>query len=324
MRPRIHNFQSVLAEEIEAFIAHKRALRRRYVNESKTLQLLDRYLVEQKVNNISAICPEMIAAFLDSRPHTQPRSYNHLRGVVSRLFDWLVVHEKLMQSPVRIGPRRTTAQRPPFLFESSQIRRLLDIAVHLPDNSRARQRGDIYAMIFALLYGLGLRVGEVSRLCRKDVDLDRELLVIRLTKFSKSRLVPFGPRMAQRLNVYLDRCEQHRGKLNPDSAVFSFTKGNPVHPGTISQTFHQLLPQLNLDIPPGVRAPCAHSLRHSFAVNTLLRWYRTGLDPATRLIHLSTFLGHVDPTSTTVYLTITADLIREASHRFERFAPSTL
>ena len=107
MRPRIHNFQSVLAEEIEAFIAHKRALRRRYVNESKTLQLLDRYLVEQKVNNISAICPEMIAAFLDSRPRTQPRSYNHLRGVVSRLFDWLVVHEKLMQSPVRIGPRRT-------------------------------------------------------------------------------------------------------------------------------------------------------------------------------------------------------------------------
>jgi hypothetical protein len=52
----------------------------------------------------------------------------------------------------------------------------------------------------------------------------------------------------------------------------------------------------------------------------LLRWYRDGADPAARLLHLSTFLGHVDPASTAVYLTITADLLRAASTRFERFA----
>jgi integrase len=63
-----------------------------------------------------------------------------------------------------------------------------------------------------------------------------------------------------------------------------------------------------------------HSLRHSFAVGRLLRWYREGLDPAARLHQLSTFMGHVDPGSTQVYLTITPALLDEANRRFEAFA----
>ncbi len=67
-------------------------------------------------------------------------------------------------------------------------------------------------------------------------------------------------------------------------------------------------------------APRLHSLRHSFAVGCLLRWYRQGLDPAARLHQLSTFMGHVDPVSTAVYLTITPTLLHEANRRFEAFA----
>ena len=65
-----------------------------------------------------------------------------------------------------------------------------------------------------------------------------------------------------------------------------------------------------------------HDLRHAFAVGTLLRWYRQGIDPNRRLIHLSTFLGHVDPNSTAVYLTITDELLTEADRRFRAFAPT--
>jgi integrase len=65
-----------------------------------------------------------------------------------------------------------------------------------------------------------------------------------------------------------------------------------------------------------------HGLRHSFAVRTLLNWYRQGIEPATRLNHLSTFLGHVNPTSTAVYLTITSELFEQANQRFEKFAPA--
>ena len=70
----------------------------------------------------------------------------------------------------------------------------------------------------------------------------------------------------------------------------------------------------------GVAPPRLHCLRHSFAVDTLLRWYRSGVDPAARLNHLSTFLGHVNPASTSVYLTITTELLEQANARFERFA----
>jgi integrase len=65
-------------------------------------------------------------------------------------------------------------------------------------------------------------------------------------------------------------------------------------------------------------------LRHSFAVTTLLRWYRQGTEPGDRLLHLSTFMGHAHPSSTAVYLTITADLLKEANQRFESFAAPLL
>ena len=78
--------------------------------------------------------------------------------------------------------------------------------------------------------------------------------------------------------------------------------------------------ELALPLPDGVSPPTLHGLRHSFAVGCLLRWYREGLDPGERLLQLSTFMGHVDPASTAVYLTITPELLAEANQRFEAFA----
>ena len=94
----------------------------------------------------------------------------------------------------------------------------------------------------------------------------------------------------------------------------------PLRPETICQTFHHLIPQLGLAIPPGIDPPRLHCLRHSFAVQTLLHWYRTDVDPGRRLFHLATFMGHVSVESTAWYLTITDELLEEASRRFERFA----
>jgi integrase len=312
------------AEDFKCFVAHKRALGRNYHTEEKALLLFDHYLGHQGIIDSSEVTPEVVETFLASRPREMPRSYNHLLGVLDRCFGWLVVQGLLDVSPVRCRPRRTTRQRVPFLFDRTQARRLLQVAAELPDNSRAVQRGPTYRMIFALLYGLGLRVGEVARLCRNDVDLQNNLLVIRHTKFSKSRLVPFGPKMSQNLRDYIRDRELLMGEFAPGSPLFSFTKGRHLHPGTISQTFHALVPRLGLSIPAGMTPPKAHDLRHSFAVGTLSRWYRTGSEPAQRLHHLSTFLGHVQPESTAVYLTITEDLLQQASNRFATFSVATL
>lgn len=324
MRLQAPAFHGVLADGMTRFLAHKRALGRRFRSEERARHLLDRFLAAREIEHGEQITADGLAEFLASRPRRWPRSYNHLVGVVRRLLDWLVGQEFLPTSPLRATPRRVTAQRVPYLFDAVQVRRLLAVAGSLPDTAGAPLRGRTYRTIFALLYGLGLRVGEVARLPRNEVDGERAVLLVRATKFGKSRLVPFGPQMAALLHDYLERSGAYRGALPPDAPVFSFRRGRAVHPGTISQTFHHLLPRLGLALPPGTTPPRVHDLRHAFAVGTLLRWYRAGINPSERLLQLSTFLGHVNPTSTAVYLTITADLLQAANQRFERWAAPTL
>ena len=261
----------------------------------------------------------MLDDFLASRPRSRPRSFNHLLGVVGCLLDWAVRQQVLQVSPLRTRRRRVSADRIPFIFDAVQARRLLEAAAALSDNSRAPQRGPTYRTIFALCYGLGLRAGEACGLRIGDVDVDRGLLIVRGGKFGKSRLVPHGPRVGELIAGQLER-RSHGARLPAGAPLFSFDGRRSVHPCSASQTFHRLVGELALAVPAGVLPPRLHSLRHSFAVGCLLRWYRQGLDPAARLHQLSTFMGHVDPSSTAVYLTITPALIDEANRRFEAFA----
>lgn len=312
------DFHSTLSEPIWRFVEYKRALNRKYRPETAALRLFDRYLCEHGVTGWNCIDSNLIEDFLQSRPRTRPRSYNHLLGVLHRFFDWAVMQRIAASNPVTASRRRDTGKRIPYLFDLNDAHRLLDLVGTLPDWSRAPHRAQTYKMIFSLLYGLGLRVGEAVRLKLGDVDLQRDTLFIRETKFSKSRIVPFGPNLAARLRRYVE--ERHGDKAEAEQPLFSFTKRGCIRPETVSQTFHGLVPKLGLHLPPGVSPPRLHDLRHAFAVGTLLRWYREGIDPNCRLIHLSTFLGHVDPNSTAVYLTITEELLGEADRRFHAFA----
>jgi integrase len=318
-------FQSALATEIVGSLSHQRALGKRFLNEEGALRLFDRYLVSEKIDTVVAITPALIDAFLASRPRSRPRSYNLLLSTVRRLFKWLVRQQRVPQSPVQSQPRHATAVQVTFLFDLAQAQQLVKAAAQLPDNNHGRNRGQIYSLIFALMYGLGLRVGEVARLCIHDVDLERNLLVIRETKFLKSRLVPFGPNLGARLREHL-QLKRQGDILDSRRPLFTFDPDGtrPINPGTITQTFHALWPRLGLKVPAGSARPRLHCLRHSFAVGTLLRWYRSGINPQTRLWDLSTFMGHVHPASTAVYLTITAELMAEANQRFNRFAAPLL
>lgn len=320
MRSRWTGFQSPLAGGFETYVAHTRALGCRFRTEEAALRLFDRFLPEQHVTTGDAISAAVVDAFLASRRRASPNSYNHLLGTVARVFDWLAARDLGPPSPVRATPRRVTRSQRPFLFDPPMARQLLDVAGRWPVCASTPLRAQTYRTMFALLYALGLRVGEVARLRVGDVDLPRQLLIVRNTTFAKSRLVPFGPRVGTLVTEYLGHRSPQRGPLSPVMPLFSFRKGQCIHPAVISQTFHQLIPRLGLSIPNGTRSPTVHSLRHSFAVGTLLRWYRSGVDPNSRLLQLSTFLGHVNPASTAIYLTITTELLAEANRRFERWA----
>jgi integrase len=308
-----------LAIAIADFLAHKRALGRKYRTEEATLRLLLAFADQHKVGDLRGLTPCLLEEFVASRARQRARSFNHLVGVLGTFLDWAVTQQRLDTSSWHRTRRRETATRLPFLFDTTQARRLLEAAAALPDNPRATGRGRTYHAIFALCYGLGLRAGEACGLRLEDVDIDRQLLVVRGGKFGKSRLVPHGPRIGQLLADQLER-RRVEGAPTPDAPLFTFDGRRSVHPGTASQTLHRLAIDLAFPVPDGVTAPHLHSLRHSFAVGCLLRWYREGLDPSTRLYQLSTFMGHVDPTSTAVYLTITPQLLAEANRRFEAFA----
>jgi site-specific recombinase XerD len=324
MKPR-PDFRSCLGTCIEQFLVHKRSLGRRYDVEAKTLALLDAYLLDRGIASVAEVTPELVDAFLRSRPRSQPRSYNHLRCTVGRLFSYLVDHEQISVTPLRSPPRRARYERTPFIFDMAAARRLLALAKSLPNNGGTLDRGSTYHAMFAVLYGLGLRVGEVCRLRIQDVDLQRRLLVIRETKFYKSRLAPFGPKLEALLTEHVCRRRAELDVRNTDGApLFCLRGGRPINPCTISQTFHALVPRLSLEIAPGVSPPRLHDLRHAFAVGVLTRWYRLGLDPQTHLLALSTFMGHVDVSSTAVYLTMTPELLDLANRRFKAFAATTL
>jgi integrase len=306
---------------VAGFLDHKRALGRKYHTEEKALRLLVRFVAQHGLTTLDQLTRARLDDFLASRGRARPRSFNHLLGVLRCFLDWAVGQQLLQTSPLRTRRRRVTSQRIPFIFDACQARQLLGATGELSDNPRARQRGPTYRTIFALCYGLGLRAGEACGLKLGDIDFDRGLLVVVGGKFGKSRLVPFGPRVAELLRDQVAR-RVGAAALEPTAPLFSFDGRRCIHPGTASQTFHRLVATLALPAADGIAPPRLHDLRHSFAVSRLLRWYREGADPSTRLHQLSTFLGHVDPASTAVYLTITPELLEQANCRFEAFARS--
>lgn len=210
-----HGFASFLGPDIEHFLAHKRSAGRRYEVEEKTLRLLDDFLLERHVLALEKVTPALIDEFLASRPRLRPRSYNHLRCTIGRLFAYLVSHGKVLRTPLQSPPRRSRYQRSPFIFDQAAARRLLATARALADRGGTIERGNTYHAIFAILYGLGLRVGEVCRLCVKDVDLERRVLVVRETKFYKSRLVASSTKQARVLpSVDLDLQLERRLRID--------------------------------------------------------------------------------------------------------------
>ncbi len=188
----IPTFNSPLAECLTSFIGYKQALNYKYLTEANVLQMFDRYLCDRGISDPESIDAAVIERFLKSRPRRTAGSYNHLLGTMLVFFEWARMQKFVKHNPVKVEPRRETAKRIPYVVNLADAKRLLELARGLPDNSRATNRALIYETVFAMLYGLGLRVGEVVRLNLGDIDFGSSTLFIRETKFGKSRIVPLA------------------------------------------------------------------------------------------------------------------------------------
>ncbi len=229
-------------------------------------------------------------------------------------------HRSATDSRTQIPPPGLLPYRPkraqPYLYSDQEIRDLLRAALKLPGNGGLRPW--TYYCLFGLLSVSGLRVGEAQNLELQDVDIEAGVLTIRDAKFGKSRLVPLHASTRGVLADYLARRERMWAKRAVSSYLFVSNWGNRLDGGEIRRTFYALSRQIGLRGPSDRHGPRLHDLRHRFASETLLRWYRAGEDAERRLPVLSTYLGHVHCSDTFWYLSALPELMHEAMLRLER------
>jgi len=215
-------------------------------------------------------------------------------------------------------------RRPPYIYSPDEVKRLLDAARAMPSPHAPLRPLTLYTMI-VLAYCAGLRLGEIVRLALGDLDLNDETLDIRDTKFFKHRRLPLAPSVVAVLREYLEACRRAGAPAEPDRPLFWQEQGRRGYSFvTIEKLLTRVLRRAELKPARGHSGPRIHDMRHAFAVRRLTDWYRAGLDAQTRLPHLATYLGHKDINSTLVYLTITQDLLQEASKRFHLVGATVL
>jgi integrase len=179
-------------------------------------------------------------------------------------------------------------------------------------------RNPLKAATFATLIGLlavtGMRGSEAMRLDDQDLDVAAGLLTIRAAKFRKSRQLPLHPTTLQALAGY----QVLRDRLCPASAsLLVSTTGARLCHETVQPVFRLLLGQAGIGQDRPAPRATLHGLRHTFAVKTLLGWYRDGQDVQARMPVLSAYLGHAGPAATYWYLTATPELLALAAGRLE-------
>jgi integrase len=171
--------------------------------------------------------------------------------------------------------------------------------------------------LIGLLAATGMRVGEAIRLDRSDIDRVHELLIVRDSKFGKSREVALHHTTVAAILTYLERRDRPV-PAEPTDAVFTSAIGTRLTYCNVHLAFKRIVAHAGLRARSANCRPRPHDLRHTFAVNTLLDAYRTSENPGSRLPLLSTYLGHVHPGSTYWYLQAAPELLALASDRLER------
>jgi integrase len=206
------------------------------------------------------------------------------------------------------GRRRATR----YLYSEGDIAALLDAASRLrPALAAATMQAFI-----GLVFTTGMRRGEVLGLDREDLDRASGVLTIREAKFHKPRQVPLHPSTLAALTNYAAR----RDRLCPHPstpAFFVSSRGNRLAASTVSQNFRALLHRTGINEHHPAGCPRIHDARHTFAVTTLLRWYRDGDNVQARLPVLSAYLGHTDPRHTYWYLSAAPELLALVAERLE-------
>jgi integrase/recombinase XerD len=287
------NAEVSLRQALDDYLALRRALGFKLRTVARLLGQFVDYLTEQHVQVPTtqialtwALLPEGASA------NWQAMRLSAVRGFAAYLHALDPQVEVPPAGLIRSGPCRAT----PYLYSQAEIDALVTAAGGL----QPRLRAATYQILIRLLAVTGIRIGELIAADTLDLDVEQNLLVVRHAKFDTSRLVPLHPTTVAALCDYLDL----RDRLWPvpvSPALLVSIRGTRLLHSNIGLTFNALTHQAGITRRSASCRPRIHDLRHSFAVATVLDWYRAGLDVAAMMPRLSTYMGHVDPKDTYWY-----------------------
>jgi integrase/recombinase XerD len=311
-------FRSTLAPRLQAFWeTRQRGNGGRDVASHKILLYLDRFFVSE-LKPGQPITPVVVQRFTETMSHLSPGTRLN-RLCVLRQFCLYLSHFDPRTCLIyrTFLPRRT--RHAPYIYTRGEVRKIMAAAEKLGPPGSLRPL--VVSTLIGLLYATGLRIGEALNLTLSDIDFRRRVIEIREGKFKKSRYVPLSPSTTSHMRAYLERRKRAGFSTAPTAYVFPNMNGTrKKHPGFVT-VFLEILRGIGLRGPKGARGPRIHDMRHTFAVNRLLAWYRQGVNLGAKLPLLSTYLGHCTVTGTEVYLHATAQLLESAGQRFHaRFA----
>lgn len=300
---------------VDAYISLKRSLGAVFRSDARVLRSFSKLVGDIAVG---AIDPEVCRCFCrGTGPPTRwwERKYYALRA----FFSFLVSRGHLEASPLPDARPRILRSFEPYVYSRDELQRLLD-ATAILENPRPLEHATFRTLLL-VLYGAGLRPGEGLRLRCCDLDLNERILAVWDTKFFKSRLVPIGTDLVTALTSYRKARQRLPMSAGSQSALFASHTGKPISRARLDRIFVRLRAHAGIGRPPDARwQPRLHDLRHAFAVHRLIAWYREGADAQACLPLLATYLGHVNLCGTQAYLTMTPELLAEASNRFESYA----
>ncbi len=309
---------SAISPVITRYLGLKTALGRRYAIERRVLETLVAFL-RTLTGSTTDLTPDTFTAWAQTLHHLTPTvRRNHLR-IVRNLCLYRRRTESACFVPDLFLFPAPHQPRAPYIFTSRDIAQLLRATSTLSPTPQSPLRSPVFRLAVVLLYTTGLRRGELLRLTLADYARDEHVLLIRETKFHKSRWVPLSPATAREVDRYL----QVRGHRHPSLAATTplLAHGMTVLRGYtgvgLGAGFRHLLTTTGIRAPDGHR-PRIHDLRHTFAVHALVRWYRTGADVQAKLPLLATYMGHVSIVSTAYYLAFVEPLRALANARFAR------
>lgn len=315
------SFRSDLAEQMTGFLKFKQAAGCRESYGLYILRDFDRFLVAH--GEQGPITTALLGRWWGSRTDLGSEARRH-RWIVIRQF-CLYLRRYIPETcvPDALLGRVPKSHFRPRIVQPEEMRALLAAVPAVAPGSRSALRPHTYRTLLVLLYSTGLRISEALGLQVGDVDLRERVIIIRQTKFYKSRLVPFSDGLLPVLRDYHRERLRFLGAPARAAPFFPTRDGRHYSQSAVTDVWRELVERGGMR-DGGARGPRVHDLRHSFATLRLATWYREGADVEAMLPRLATYLGHVKVASTYLYLTVLPETLLAASERFRRYGGSLL